>query len=54
MPTPQVCPLLTSGHENPNMCLESDCAFYLKSYKACSVYVMAYNAALEIKKKQKE
>lgn len=52
MSTPQVCPLLSAGKENPNMCLEEDCALYLKSYKACSVYVMAYNAALEIKKKQ--
>jgi len=52
MGAPQVCPVLSSNNEKPNMCLEEDCAFYLKSYKACSVYVIAYNAALEIKKKQ--
>ncbi len=54
MPTPKVCPVLSSGNENPNMCLEEDCAFYLKSYKACSVYVLAYDAALDIKKKQQQ
>lgn len=52
MATPQVCPLLSVSNEKPVMCLEEDCAFYLKSYKACSVYVMAYNAAMDIKKKQ--
>ena len=52
MTTPQVCPLISQGKDTPAMCLEEDCAFYLKSYKACSVYVVAYNAALEIKKKQ--
>jgi len=50
--TPKVCPLLSSGAETPNMCLEEDCAFYLKSYKACSIYVIAYDSALDIKKKQ--
>lgn len=52
MAAPLVCPLLSSNNEKPNMCLEENCAFFLKSYKACSVYVMAYNAALEIKQKQ--
>lgn len=52
MPTPQVCPLLSINKESPTMCLEEDCAIYLKNYKACSVYVMAYDSALEIKKKQ--
>ncbi len=52
MSAPKVCPLLSSGTETPNMCLEEDCAFYLKSYKACSVYVIAYDSALNIKEKQ--
>ena len=40
MGTPQVCPLISQGKETPIMCLEEDCSFYLKSYKACSMYVM--------------
>ena len=52
MAAPQVCPLLSQNGENPSMCLEENCAFYLKNYKACSVYVIAYDAALDIKKKQ--
>jgi len=54
MAAPKVCPLLSSGSENPHMCLEEDCAFYLKSYKACSMYVIAYDAALDIKEKQQQ
>ncbi len=52
MATPQVCPIISSGQKNPSMCLEESCALFLKSYKACGLYVLAYNAALEIKKKQ--
>jgi len=52
MATPKVCPLMSNTNEKPTMCLEEDCAFYLKSYKACSVYVLAYDAALDIKNKQ--
>lgn len=52
MAAPKVCPLMSNNNEKPSMCLEEDCAFFLKSYKACSVYVLAYDAALDIKNKQ--
>lgn len=47
-----VCPLMSAGKEVTQLCLEENCAWYLKNYKACSSYVLAYDAALEIKKKQ--
>ena len=47
-----ICPLMSAGKEITQVCLEEDCAWYLKNYKACSAYVFAYNAALDIKKKQ--
>jgi hypothetical protein len=52
MAAPKVCPIMSNSTEAPSMCLEEDCAFFLKSYKACSLYVLAYNAALDIKSKQ--
>ena len=48
----KICPLMSAGKEVTQLCLEEDCAWYLKNYKACSAYVSAYNAALDIKKKQ--
>ena len=47
-----VCPLVSAGKDISHMCLEEECAWYLKNYKACSAYVLAYNAALDIKTKQ--
>ena len=47
-----VCPLISAGKEIPQVCVEENCAWYIKNYKTCSVYVLAHNAALEIKQKQ--
>jgi len=47
-----VCPLISSGKEVTQICLEENCAWYMKNYKACSAYILAYNAALDIKQKQ--
>jgi len=47
-----VCPMMSAGKEVTQLCIEENCAWYLKNYKACSAYILAYNAALDIKKKQ--
>lgn len=47
-----VCPLMSAGKDISQVCIEEDCAWYLKNYKACGAYVLAYNAAIDIKKKQ--
>ncbi len=52
MSSVQVCPLMSAGKEVTQICIEENCAWYMKNYKACSLYVFAYNAALDIKKKQ--
>jgi len=52
MSSVQVCPLMSAGKEVTQLCLEENCAWYMKNYKACSAYILAYDAALEIKKKQ--
>jgi len=54
MGTIPLCPLSFAGQEIAHVCVEENCAWYLKSYKTCSVYVLAHNAALEIRKKQNE
>lgn len=47
-----VCPLMSSGLDIPRLCEQDRCAWYLKAYKTCSIYIIAHNAALEIKSKQ--
>ena len=46
------CPIMSAGTDIIQVCIQENCAWYLKSYKTCSVYVLAHNAALDIKKKQ--
>lgn len=51
------CPLMSAGNSVEIVCTQENCAWYLKSYKMCSMYVLAHNAALDIQgktaKKQK-
>ena len=47
-----VCPLISAGNETSIICLQERCAWYMKNYKACSMYIMAHNAVLDIKSKQ--
>lgn len=47
-----ICPLMSAGKEIPQLCEQEKCAWYVKAYKTCSIYVLAHNAALEIKIKQ--
>lgn len=46
------CPLMSAGSSVEVICTQERCAWYLKNYKMCSMYVMAHNAALEIQAKQ--
>ena len=45
------CPLM-SKDGNFILCQQEDCAWYMKNYKSCSVYILAHDAALNIKVKQ--
>jgi hypothetical protein len=47
-----ICPLMSAGKDVPIICSEENCAWYIKSYKTCAIYIMAHNAALDIKVKQ--
>lgn len=47
-----ICPLMSAGNDIDRVCLEENCAWYMKNNKSCSVYILAYNAVLDIKKKQ--
>lgn len=47
-----VCPMLSAGNNINMVCLQENCAWYMKNYKTCSVYILAHNAALDIKSKQ--
>jgi hypothetical protein len=52
MPQTPICPVISAGQEVPQICAEESCAWFMKGYKTCAVYILAHNAALEIKKKQ--
>lgn len=46
------CPMMSAGNEMPIVCAQERCAWFMKNYKMCSVYILAHNAALDIKSKQ--
>ena len=47
------CPLMSSSDNNYNvLCQEEECAWYVKAFKSCAMYIIAHNAALDIKAKQ--
>jgi len=46
------CPIMSDSNGNYILCQQEDCAWYLKNYKSCSVYVLAHDAALNIRAKQ--
>ena len=49
-----ICPLMSAGNDIEIVCAQEKCACYLKNYKTCSVYLLAHNAALDIKQKQSQ
>ena len=46
------CPVMSAGLDDPRVCLQEDCAWWINSTKTCSVYVIAHNNVLDIKTKQ--
>ncbi|MBQ9246110.1 hypothetical protein IJ182_07580 [bacterium] len=46
------CPLMSAGNTVSVVCAQENCAWYMKNYKTCSVYLLAHNAVLDIKEKQ--
>ena len=49
-----ICPLMSAGTNQDIICSQERCAWYLKNYKTCSVYILAHNAAMDIKSKQQQ
>lgn len=47
-----ICPLMSAGNNITIVCEQENCAWYMKNYKTCSVYLLAHNAVLDIKEKQ--
>ena len=47
-----LCPLMSVGSQVEIVCMQENCAWYLKNYKICSVYMMAHNAMLDVQAKQ--
>ena len=46
------CPLMSAGSSIEIVCAQENCAWYLKNYKMCAMYIMAHNAGLSIQEKQ--
>ncbi len=47
-----ICPLMSAGNQVNAVCAQENCAWYMKSYKTCGIYILAHNAVLNIKEKQ--
>lgn len=47
-----ICPLMSAGNSIEVICAQEKCAWYVKSYKTCSMYLLGHNAVLNIKEKQ--
>ncbi len=48
----QKCPMMSDSQGNYILCLQEECAWYMKNYKSCSIYVLAHDAAMNIRAKQ--
>ncbi|MCR4880549.1 MAG: hypothetical protein K6A44_01165 [bacterium] len=46
------CPMMSGSDGNYVVCQQEDCAWYLKNLKTCAIYVLAHDAALNIRAKQ--
>ncbi len=49
-----ICPLMSAGNEQPIVCTQERCAWYMTGSKTCALYIMAHKAILDIKAKQSE
>ena len=43
---------MSVGSQVEIVCMQENCAWYLKNYKICSVYMMAHNSMLDVQAKQ--
>ena len=50
----KICPLTSIGTGIDMVCAGNKCAWYIPSVKKCSMYLMGYNALLEVGKKRKD
>ena len=48
-----VCPLMSVGSQVEIVCMQEACAWYLKNYKVCSVFMIAQNSLLDVQTKLK-
>ncbi len=48
-----LCPLMSVGSQVEIVCMQENCAWYLKNHKICSVYMIAHNSMLDVMAKQK-
>ena len=46
------CPIMSIAQPSETLCIQEGCAWYVKAYKTCSVYLIGHNAAMDIKAKQ--
>jgi hypothetical protein len=44
---------MSVGSQVEIVCMQENCAWYLKNYKICSVYMIAHNSMLDVQAKQK-
>jgi hypothetical protein len=51
-PTPY-CPLMSAGKDVDMICTKERCAWWVPSIKKCSVYLLAYDALLNVNERQK-
>ncbi len=47
-----ICPLMSAGNEQPIVCAQERCAWYMTGSKTCAMYIMAHKSILDIKAKQ--
>ena len=47
-----ICPLKSAGNDFDIICSQERCAWYIRPYKMCAVYVLGHKSAMEIQEKQ--
>ena len=47
-----ICPLKSAGNTFDIICSQERCAWYIKPYKMCAIYVMGHKTAMDIQEKQ--
>ena len=45
---------MSAGSDIQIVCAQEKCAWYMKNYKTCGIYLIAHNAVLDIKTKQQK